>query len=155
MTIEKLRESQVKRIATKPATVYWQVADMIDDGYGGMIENPHSSKSVDVYYVDDVMIADMSSAISDRRGESPSFGYSQPLLLTAKWDALWMSNGMIIQYNERKYRIDDLQSVRYMGAVISKIAKLTDVTPVADDVVLVGGVLWTPDEDDVVVIGSV
>jgi hypothetical protein len=155
MTLAKLREGQVKRISTNPATVRWIVADMIDDGYGGMIENPHASHTNDVYYVDDVMIANMSSAISDKKGESASFGYSQPLLITAKWDALWMTNGMVIQYNERKYRVEDMQSVRYMGEVISKIAKLTDVTPVTDDVVLIGGTQWTPTDDDVVVIGGV
>lgn len=153
MTIDKLRADHLKRIATKPARVYWQVASLLPDGYGGFVENPHVGHASETYYVDNVMIANMGSGISDEKGASISFGYTQPLLLTAPWDALWLTNGMILSYNERNYRVDDVQSVQYMGDVISKIAKLTDVTTNGSSVIAIGGIEWTPDES-VIVIGG-
>ena len=153
MTIDKLRADHLKRIATKPARVYWQVASLLPDGYGGFVENPHVGHASETFYVDNVMIANMSATISDEQGATMSFGYAQPLLLTAPWDALWLTNGMILSYNERNYRVDDVQAVQYMGAVISKIAKLTDVTTNGSKVIAIGGVEWTPDEN-VIVIGG-
>ena len=155
MTIAKLRADQLKRINTNPTRVYWQEAGLIDNGYGTMIPNPHAGHDAVTYYADNVMIANMGSSISEEKGAVMPFGYAQPLLLTTVWDAEWLNNGMILSYNTRLYRVDDVLPVRYKGDVISKIAKLTDVTGKTNDIVVLGAVEWTEDgEEEVVVIGG-
>lgn len=132
MTPSRARRDQERRIDTNPATVYWTVKAMIDDGYGSTIPDPSGAKTT--YYVDDVMVAVMNMAVSGEKGSEPSFGYSQPLLLTAKYSADWLANSLVLYYNKRVYRVDDVQDVRYGGEVISRRAKLTDVTPNVYDV---------------------
>ena len=118
MTPSRARRDQERRIDTNPATVYWTVKAMIDDGYGSTIPDPSGAKTT--YYVDDVMVAVMNMRVSGEKGSEPSFGYSQPLLLTAKYSADWLANSLVLYYNKRVYRVDDVQDVRYGGEVITK-----------------------------------
>lgn len=149
MTPSRARRDQERRIATNPATVYWEVKAMIDDGYGNTVPDPSGAKTT--YFVDDVMIAVMNRTVSSEKGSEPSFGYSQPLLLTARMDADWLVNGMVLYWNKRVYRTDDVQDVRYGGQVISRRAKLSDVTPnVYSEPSFDGAVHW---ESGVVVSG--
>lgn len=154
MNIDRLRADQARRIATNPAKVYWEVNNLVPDGNGGFVEDIEGGHSSETFYVEDVRIAEMSSSISNEAGSEVHFGYAQPLLITAMWNATWMTNGMVVQWNERKYRIDDVKAVTYKGGIISKIAKLTDVTSNGGDTIVVGAVLWLPNEDDVAVIGG-
>jgi len=156
MNIDKLRQDEAKRIATNPAKVYWQVKALVPDGYGNMIPNPNpnSNDPAEAFFADNVMIAPMSSAISNSSGQAPAFGYSQPMMLVAPWDAVWMDNGLVIQYNKRHYRIEDVLQTTYAGGVIAINCKLTDVTPNGSSNFVIGAVLWTPTVPDAIVIGG-
>jgi len=153
--IEQLREVEMGRILSNPVTIRLNYRETKDNGFGVLI--PDLSKAL--YYVESYpfMIAPEQTPVLKVAGSESPFGIANQSILMIPYDNTWLKENMVFDANQRRYKILSINTNVVMGGVISKMARLQDVTETIDvssDLAVIGdaGVLF--DGSDAFVIGE-
>lgn len=112
------RKAEEERVSLNPCTITVRAYTMIDDGFGGTIQDTQSPYTTSNHIV---RISSLDKPLDVEVNDNQVVkGIGTKYLLSAPYDAGWLTKGLLFTFNGNLYRTDSVVDVRKFGGTICK-----------------------------------